>query len=184
METASKKLTRFSLMSQVKQPDVSQRQIAASLGVSAATVNQMIREAVIEGTIEKEGDNPRRTNYRLTSTGRSQRRQIALDLLLGDLPLYESVSNWLDERVGHLTQQGHHNVAIWGTGPMLEFSLISVLKELHIVGLAPKPGYGFKHFDLDHQHDQIDAFISTTNEIPSGYRRLLREHEIPLVFFT
>lgn len=171
-------------MSQILAAGASQRQLASHLNVSAATVNQMIKDAVLDGCIEKVGESPRQICYQLTSRGKTQVGRLAKELLFVDTNLYATLRAWLERKVQRLKRDGVKRVAIWGQSDLLEPCLVALQKELRVVGLGPDAGYGLPAFDLARQADTIDAFISVINELPGELRRTLREREVPLVFIT
>jgi DNA-binding MarR family transcriptional regulator len=180
---APKKLLEFMLLSAVSAVTTSQRRLAAELGVSVATANLLVRRAMLAGLVRKVEKSQRQVRYELTGSGRARLAALARELLLEDTLLYRTLRDWLNEKVSRLQREKFNSVVLYGSGPLLELSLVSLLGSIPVLGTLPEARCGLPAYDIT-GHTRPGAVISVTNEVPAELRRTLRESDIPLVYFT
>lgn len=178
------KLHELALLHQLSLPGTSQRGVAANLGVSVSVVNPLVKRALVGGLVDSTGSG-RQTRYALTAGGERKRRELAYELLLSDTPIYDLVRADIAQKVRQLTKRGIRRVVVFGGGPMLELGLVALLGHVEVLGRLGPAAYGLPELSLEVLGElEPDAVLSMVNEAPAELRRAVRNHGIPMVFFT
>jgi hypothetical protein len=180
----SDKFQELALLHQLSLPGISQRGVAASLGVSVSVVNPLVKRALVGGLVDCTGAG-RRMRYALTAGGERKRRELAYELLFSDTPIYDLVRADVAAKVKQLRDQGIRRVVVFGEGPMLELGLVALLGHVEVLGRFGPAAYGLSELSLDALEEcEPDAVLSMVNEAPADLRRAVRSHGIAMVFFT
>ncbi len=147
--------------------DLTQREIAKTLGISVASVNFALRMLAVKGFIKITRANPRRLKYHLTPRGLLQKSMLAYNFLKRQSSLYEEVRQHLLERLKELSRDGIKKVALYGWTPFTEASILFLISEGMEVTTVylptdPKPGahcnrIPFRHIKAFEPH--CDALV-------------------------
>lgn len=117
---------------------LSQRALAARLGVALGLTNLLLKRLAKKGYIKivdfpKKPAARKRLEYLLTPTGIAEKSRLTYEHMTYSLGLYRRARQTLRESLSHLPAQGVKRVALYGTGEPAELAYLT-LKEF---GLEP-----------------------------------------------
>lgn len=117
---------------------VTQRTLAARLGIALGLTNMYLRRLVRKGFIKCVNVKPNRILYLITPQGIAEKTRLTYDFMSYSLELYKEVRKHLRKVLEPLARNGATRIAIYGTGEAAELAYLS-LREL---GLEPAAIFG------------------------------------------
>lgn len=112
---------------------ITQRGLAAKLGVALGLTNLYLKRLVRKGYIKCVNVKSNRIRYLITPQGISEKARLTLEFMDYSLALYREVRQHLRSVLDLSARDGHDRIAICGTGEVAELTYLT-LKEL---GLEP-----------------------------------------------
>jgi DNA-binding MarR family transcriptional regulator len=112
---------------------VSQRALAARLGIALGLANLYIKRLARKGYIKVTTIPPNRIKYLVTPRGVAQKTRLTYEYMRYSLALYRDARRTLRESLSQVAQNGAKRLALYGTGEAAELAYLT-LKEL---GLEP-----------------------------------------------
>lgn len=117
--------------------NVSQRALAARLGIGVGAVNRHIRSLLRQGYVEVVDSAVRPFAYRLTPAGMEYRRKIRHSEYESAVGSYREVERRIEQRLAALKAKGVERVVFYGAGAVMEVGLpIARRLGLRVVGVV------------------------------------------------
>ncbi len=107
---------------------VSQRMLSSQMELNVASVNHAMTRLIQRGFITKEGVNPRRTKYYITSEGLRGKTQLAYKIVGRNIHYYNEVRNDIETRIVKATGGKEISLAIYGACELSEITYMVVSK--------------------------------------------------------
>lgn len=119
-------------------PQVTQRGIASSVGISLAMVNYYLEEYEKEGILKVSRDSTRAGLYELTARGHERRKLLNMEFLEASLDVYNQAKLECINFITKITSAGYQKVIFYGAGEVCELLLyvINNVKEISLDVLA------------------------------------------------
>lgn len=123
-----------------RNPSVSQRELAASLGVALSITNACVHALVRKGMIKITGENNRSITYHLTKKGVVHKALLAVEWTRNTVDFYRQARGFVSGELSALTAAGAHRVVIYGSGDLAEITLIAASDfALDVIGVVGDP---------------------------------------------
>lgn len=97
-----------------KNPQVSQRQLARSLGSSLGVANACIQTLVRKGLVKIRGESNRSITYHLTKQGLAQKARLAVEWTNNTIGFYVEARRSIREQLSALAARGVRELAVYG----------------------------------------------------------------------
>jgi DNA-binding MarR family transcriptional regulator len=156
---------------------MTQRALAARLGVALGLTNLYLKRLVRKGYVKVAGFPSRpaarkRLRYLLTARGIAEKTRLTYDHMVYSLNLYRRARQTLRESLSRLPRTGMKRIALYGTGEAAELAYLTLKEfELEPVGIYSVRGEG--HFlglsvrpVIELADDSLDAIVIATFERP------------------
>jgi DNA-binding MarR family transcriptional regulator len=118
-----------------RNPDTTQADLAAQLGVAVGSVNFVVKRLVTKGYVHVKQLQRRRLKYIITPKGLALRSKLAVDSLQYSMQLYRTTRTLAKQLVGEVLRQGYPAVSIGGDNDLAEIVTLTCLE----LGLPVKP---------------------------------------------
>jgi DNA-binding MarR family transcriptional regulator len=159
---------------------MTQRALAARLGVALGLTNLYLKRLVRKGYVKVAGFPSRpaarkRLRYLLTARGIAEKTRLTYDHMVYSLNLYRRARQTLRESLSRLPRTGMKRIALYGTGEAAELAYLTLREfELEPVGIYSAQGEG--HFlglsvrpVIELADDALDAIVIATFERPEPH---------------
>lgn len=175
-----------------KNPDITQKELATTIGAAASMVNVYIKDLEEKGYLQREYISSKTVNYHITPKGIKRKNYLLITYMRELLDLYKLAKNSVGEFLTKLIDKGYRNILLYGAGEVAE-TIIAVIKDKDFSSLnvqaivddeVDKQGkeiLGYKVIareeikDYDH-----DAIVITTYTFEEDIVNRLKEEEYPL----
>jgi DNA-binding MarR family transcriptional regulator len=138
---------------------VSQRKLSSQMELNVASVNIALKRLIQKGFITKEGENPRRVKYHITSEGLKEKTQLAYKLFDRNIPYYHEVRNDIEARIVKATDGKEISLAIYGACELSEITYMVVTKMgRNFLGFYLEDSKITKEKILDYNVQSLDLF--------------------------
>jgi len=107
---------------------VSQRKLSSQMELNVASVNFALKRLIQKGFITKEGVNPRRVTYHITSEGLREKTHLAYKFFDRNIPYYHEVRNDIEAQIVKATGGRKISLAIYGASELSEITYMVVSK--------------------------------------------------------
>lgn len=162
---------------------LSQRTMAAELGIALGRANAFLKDFQAQGLIQKTTSQANRYQYRLTSRGKCEKNRLAAGLLQNELTIIEKSKKSLYQALQTAENRGFTGVYACGGGPLKELLwLTDQAKNAQMVNgfFCPQAKSGTLyslpvHSDLK-ELDPSCALIVTDSHKPADLLTLLTGH--------
>lgn len=113
-----------------RNPRISQRELARSMGVALGVANVCVRTLARKGLVKVRGDSNRSISYHITKEGRVQKARLAMEWTGNTIDYYVQARATLARLLGELAARGIRSVIVFGADEAAEL----------VVLLAPHAG--------------------------------------------
>lgn len=125
--------------------EVTQRRLAAKLGISLGLTNLYLKRLARKGSIKLLKVQSNRVRYLITPKGIAEKARLTYESMAYSLQRYRDVRRYLKAVLGPLAAAGVKRIAIYGTGETAELVYLS-LRELGLEPAAIFDGRGAGEF--------------------------------------
>lgn len=164
---------------------ITQRGLAAKLGVALGLANVYLKRLVRKGYVKCVNVQSNRLLYLITPQGIAEKTRLTYEYMDYSLHLYREVRRHLAEVLSPLVASGAERIAVYGTGEAAEIAYLS-LREAGlepVAILADEGGGTFLGMPVravaDHADVPFDLLIVATMESPDGPVAELRRLGVP-----
>ncbi|MBW2559314.1 MAG: winged helix-turn-helix transcriptional regulator [Deltaproteobacteria bacterium] len=120
-----------------KDPSVSQRELADTLGVALGIANACIRTLVRKGMIKVRGENNRSMTYHLTKKGFAQKASLAAQWTVNTIGFYREMREIIGAGLQVVASSGTSHIVILGVNEIAELvALLAPSAGLEVVGVV------------------------------------------------
>ena len=121
-------------------PHVSQRELAADLGVALGIANACVRTLVRKGMVKVRGENNRSVTYHLTKKGAGHKSTLAMQWTLNTVDFYREARVRVSATLTSLAASGVKRLLLWGASELAEIAYIAARPAgIEIVGVVGDP---------------------------------------------
>lgn len=106
-------------------PHVSQRELAADLGVALGIANACIRTLVRKGMVKVRGENNRSVTYHLTKKGVGHKSSLAMQWTMNTVDFYREARVRVAGTMSALVNLGVHRLLLYGASELAEIAYIA-----------------------------------------------------------
>ena len=154
-----------------REEQVTQRTLAAELGIALGLINAYVKRCVKKGLIKVKRVPPRRFTYYLTPSGLTEKSRLTAQYLSRSFDFFRSARRDCEETLRIAGAKGFSRIVLVGAGDLAEIAVIcTVESSVSIAGIVdPKVGrptlLGLPVFaDLDSFDLPVDAAMITATE--------------------
>lgn len=123
-----------------RNPNVSQRELAKSMGVALGIVNACIHTLVRKGMVKIRGDNNRSISYHLTKRGIGMKSALAMQWTLNTIDFYREARVRVAHTLQRLSAEGVKRLLLHGANELAEIVIIaSHAAGIEVVGVIGEP---------------------------------------------
>ncbi len=110
------------------QPDTSQADLAAKVGVAVGTVNWYLKRWATKGYVKIKRIGRWRWRYLLTPTGMKEKTRLASEYVEASMILYRRTRNEASRLLRQVQDAGYHQVRLNGDGDIAEIAALTCLE--------------------------------------------------------
>lgn len=123
------------LLEEIEQdPDVTQANLAAQLGVAVGTVNWHLKRLISKGYVKVKRAQRRKLRYIITPEGLAFRAHLAVNYIETSMRLYRKTRHRVRELLSLVHQAGHNQVIIQGDGDISDICKLTCLEQgIHVI---------------------------------------------------
>jgi DNA-binding MarR family transcriptional regulator len=130
METTPDSDRELILLEQIEyDPDVTQANLAAQLGVAVGTVNWHLKRLVAKGYVKVKRAQRRKLRYIITPEGIAFRARLTVNYIETSLHLYRKIRQRVRDLLQEVKQAGHSSVCIDGEGDIADICRLTCLEQ-------------------------------------------------------
>ena len=116
---------------------VSQRSLAAELGIALGLTNAYLKRCVRKGLVKVRSAPANRYAYYLTPKGFAEKSQLTARYLSGSFSFYRRARDQCDSLLGASAEAGWQRIALFGVGDLAEVAVLCAMRHhLEVVGIA------------------------------------------------
>lgn len=169
MDTSPDPNREMILLEQIEHdPDVTQANLAAQLGVAVGTVNWHLKRLVAKGYVKVKRAQRRKLRYIITPEGLAFRARLTMNYIDQSMRLYRRVRQRVRDLLVEVRQAGFSQVRLVGEGDIADICRLSCLEQgVDIVDMPGIPAIevrGFKVLLFLHGISTIDG-IPDRNQV-------------------
>lgn len=122
------------LLSEVEgNPSITQRNLAAELGIALGLMNTYLKRCIMKGWIRSAQISPRRITYFLTPEGFTEKSSMVRDYLARSLTFFRDARSQCEDIFIKCLNQGFKNIALIGDGDLADIAkLVAYKTELNV----------------------------------------------------
>lgn len=110
-------------------PDVTQANLAARLGVAVGTVNWHLKRLIAKGYVKVKRAQRRKLRYIITPEGIALRARLTINYIETSMKLYRRVRQRVRDLLELVKQHGYECVVLWGDGDIAEICRLTCLEQ-------------------------------------------------------
>jgi DNA-binding MarR family transcriptional regulator len=166
-----------------EQSTITQRTLAARLGIALGLTNLYVKRLVRKGYVKCVTVAPNRLVYLVTPQGLAVKARLTYEFMKYSLDFYRDVRRHLQRSLSSGVN-GHHRVAVYGTGEVAELVFL-LLKEMGIDLVAVFNDQSGRFLGLpvhaiaDHHASEYDVLIVAALEKPAAVKKRLIAVGVP-----
>jgi DNA-binding Lrp family transcriptional regulator len=166
-----------------EQSTITQRTLAARLGIALGLTNLYVKRLVRKGYVKCVTVAPNRLAYLVTPQGLAVKARLTYEFMKYSLDFYRDVRRHLQRSLSSGVN-GHQRVAVYGTGEVAELVFL-LLKEMGIDLVAVFNDRSGRFLGLpviaiaDHQASEYDVLIVAALEKPAAVKKRLIAAGVP-----
>ena len=143
-------------------PDVTQANLAALLGVAVGTVNWHIKRLVAKGYVKVKRAQRRKLRYIITPEGLALRAHLTVHYIETSMRLYRRTRLQVHELLNQVIQAGHKQIHIDGDGDIADICRLTCLEQ----GIQVIDNHFLKNVQV--RSSIIDNLTPTSVQTPDG----------------
>ncbi|MBL4615227.1 MAG: MarR family transcriptional regulator [Magnetovibrio sp.] len=163
---------------------VTQRSLAARIGVALGLANGLVKRAVRKGLVKVKQAPAKRYAYYVTPQGFGENSRLVAQYLSSSLDFFRQAREEFAAVYVAAEARGHTRVVLFGAGELAEIAMLSAQDSAAEVLAVVQPGSNQSHFSglpvissLDAPWGlDVDAVVITCADAPQAAYELLREH--------
>jgi DNA-binding MarR family transcriptional regulator len=160
--------------------DLTQRGLAASLGIALGLANLYVKRLARKGYIKITTIPPNRVGYLLTPRGLAEKTRLTYEFMEYSLRLYRGTRGMLRDVLTSLAARGQRRIVLYGTGEAAELAYLTIVElGLTLTCVVSDNGHADRFFGVPVRplsalrDDEIDAVIlATFAPLPDAAREL------------
>jgi DNA-binding MarR family transcriptional regulator len=130
METQPDPARELVLLEQIERdPDITQANLAAQLGVAVGTVNWHIKRFVAKGYVKVKRAQRRKLRYIITPEGLAFRARLTVNYIETSMNLYRRIRQRVRELIAEVKAAGYDQVYIAGEGDIADICRLTCLEQ-------------------------------------------------------
>ena len=120
----------FRILEQIeKNPDATQADLAAQMGVAVGTVNWYVKRLIAKGFVKVTHLQRRRLRYLITPKGIAEKSRLTVEYMRVSLRLYRNIREQSLAALRQVRRAGHSQVVIEGDGDAAEICRLTCLEQ-------------------------------------------------------
>lgn len=163
---------------------VTQRNLAARIGIALGLTNSLLKRAMHKGLVKMGQAPAKRFAYYVTPKGFSEKTRLVAEYLSSSLDFFRQAREEFTFVYDAVQASGHTRVALFGTGELAEIATLSALDREIKVHAVIHPGSNQALFSglpvfnnlASIRGLDIDAIVITSIDAPQAAYELLLEH--------
>lgn len=130
METSPDPNREMVLLEKIEyDPDITQANLAAQLGVAVGTVNWHLKRFVAKGYVKVKRAQRRKLRYIITPEGIAFRARLTVNYIEQSMQLYRLIRSRVQEAVKEINLAGHDSVRIAGDGDIADICRLTCIEQ-------------------------------------------------------
>jgi DNA-binding MarR family transcriptional regulator len=119
-------------------PDATQANLAAQLGVAVGTINWHLKRMIDKGYIKARRVERRKLRYIVTPEGLALRARLTLDYIQNNFRLYRLVRQRMVDALDEVIATGNHSVRLTGDGDVADICRLTCLERGVMISTEPQ----------------------------------------------
>lgn len=111
-----------------KDPDATQANLAAQLGVAVATVNWHLKRLIAKGYVKARRVGRRKLSYAITPEGLALRARLTLDYIQTSFHLFRLIRKRMQDAIALVRQMGYNRIRLIGEGDIADVCRLTCLE--------------------------------------------------------
>ena len=138
---APENLHELRILEQIERdPEATQADLAARLGVAVGTVNWYVKRLVKKGHIKVTRLQRRRLRYLITPDGIAEKTRLAMEYVRVSMGMYRATRQQARELLVKAREAGFHRVAVAGQGDLVDVCRLTCLEQSVPVAVLESDG--------------------------------------------
>jgi len=130
MENHSEITRELALLESIEHdPDVTQANLAAQLGVAVGTINWHIKRLIEKGYVKIKRAERKKLRYIITPEGIAMRARLTVDFVEQQFNLYRRTRQRVKEQLALVQQAGYHSVRLVGEGDVADVCKLTCIEQ-------------------------------------------------------
>jgi len=130
MENPSDFTRELALLESIEHdPDVTQANLAAQLGVAVGTINWHIKRLIEKGYVKIKRAERKKLRYIITPEGIAMRARLTVDFVEQQFNLYRRTRQRVKEQLALVQQAGYHSVRLVGDGDVADVCKLTCIEQ-------------------------------------------------------
>jgi DNA-binding MarR family transcriptional regulator len=159
MENSSDLTRELALLESIEHdPDVTQANLAAQLGVAVGTINWHIKRLIEKGYVKIKRAERKKLRYIITPEGIAMRARLTVDFIEQQFNLYRRTRQRVKEQLALVQQAGYRSIRLVGDGDVADVCKLTCIEQdiaISADGRSPVlEVVGFKvilHMEAEHE---------------------------------
>lgn len=130
MDTSSDFTRELALLESIEHdPDVTQANLAAQLGVAVGTINWHIKRLIEKGYVKIKRAERKKLRYIITPEGIAMRARLTVDFIEQQFNLYRRTRQRVKEQLDMVQQAGFHSIRLVGEGDVADVCKLTCIEQ-------------------------------------------------------
>ena len=118
------------ILEQIEQdPDATQADLAARLGVAIGTINWYVKRLVSKGHVKVTRLQRRRLRYLITPEGIAEKSRLAVEYVQVSMGMYRTIRQVARDLLAQARAAGFHQVAVAGDGDLVDVCRLTCIEQ-------------------------------------------------------
>jgi DNA-binding MarR family transcriptional regulator len=123
-------LHEFRILEQIeKNPDATQADLAAQMGVAIGTVNWYVKRLIAKGFVKVTHLQRRRLRYLITPNGIAEKSRLTVEYMRVSLQLYRNIREQSLAALRQVRRAGHNQIVIQGDGDAADICRLTCVEQ-------------------------------------------------------
>jgi DNA-binding MarR family transcriptional regulator len=130
MENSSDLTRELALLESIEHdPDVTQANLAAQLGVAVGTINWHIKRLIEKGYVKIKRAERKKLRYIITPEGIAMRTRLTVDFVEQQFNLYRRTRQRVKEHLAVVQKAGYHSIRLVGDGDVADVCKLTCMEQ-------------------------------------------------------